>query len=79
VKNFSARDAAENLVRHARERAQGHGDNLSVAIVKLDAPEKPSRALPPERASTRVRSRAASRRPRRLAAAPDRSSANAGK
>jgi serine/threonine protein phosphatase PrpC len=40
VKNFSARDAAENLVRHARERAQGHGDNLSVAIVKLEAPDK---------------------------------------
>jgi serine/threonine protein phosphatase PrpC len=43
VRNFSARDAAENLIRHARERAQGHGDNLSVAIVKLDAPEKPAR------------------------------------
>jgi serine/threonine protein phosphatase PrpC len=40
VKNFSARDAAENLMRNARERAQGHGDNLSVAILKLDAPEK---------------------------------------
>jgi PPM family protein phosphatase len=40
VKNFGVRDAAENLVRHARERARGHGDNLSVAIVKLDAPER---------------------------------------
>jgi serine/threonine protein phosphatase PrpC len=40
VKSFSARDAAENLIRNARERAQGHGDNLSVAILKLDAPEK---------------------------------------
>jgi len=40
VKNFNARDAAENLVRHARDRAQGHGDNISVAIVKLDPPDK---------------------------------------
>ncbi len=40
VKNFGVRDAAENLVRHARERAQGHGDNLSLAIVKLEAPDR---------------------------------------
>lgn len=37
------REASEHLMRLARERAEGHGDNLSLAIVKLDAPEvKPS-------------------------------------
>lgn len=33
------REASEHLVRLARERAEGHGDNLSLAIVKLDPPE----------------------------------------
>lgn len=46
VKNFNARDAAENLVRQARDRAHGHGDNISVAIVKLEAPEKPRPRFP---------------------------------
>jgi serine/threonine protein phosphatase PrpC len=46
VRNFSARDAAENFVRQARDRAQGRGDNLSVAIVKLEEPEKPVRRFP---------------------------------
>jgi serine/threonine protein phosphatase PrpC len=32
------REASENLVRIARDRAEGHGDNLSLAIVKLEAP-----------------------------------------
>jgi serine/threonine protein phosphatase PrpC len=33
------REASEHLVRLARERAEGRGDNLSLAIVKLEAPE----------------------------------------
>jgi serine/threonine protein phosphatase PrpC len=37
-----AREAAEALVQLARTRARGHGDNLSVAIIKLEkADEKP--------------------------------------
>jgi serine/threonine protein phosphatase PrpC len=35
---FSPREASAELVRLARERAQGGGDNLSLAIVKLDPP-----------------------------------------
>jgi serine/threonine protein phosphatase PrpC len=37
------REASEHLVRIARERAQGRGDNLSLAIVKLEAPEQKKR------------------------------------
>jgi len=36
---LSPREASSELVRRARERARGRGDNLSLAIVKLDAPE----------------------------------------
>ncbi len=43
VHKLAAREAAETLVRLARERARGHGDNLSVAIVKLEAPDPPAR------------------------------------
>jgi serine/threonine protein phosphatase PrpC len=32
------RQASELLIRKARERAHGHGDNVSFAIVKLNAP-----------------------------------------
>ncbi|HEU0200780.1 MAG TPA: protein phosphatase 2C domain-containing protein [Burkholderiaceae bacterium] len=39
------REASEHLVRLARERAEGRGDNLSLAIVKLEAPE-PKKRLP---------------------------------
>lgn len=39
------REASEHLVRIARERAQGRGDNLALAIVKLEAPEQ-RRRLP---------------------------------
>jgi len=36
-----AREAAQNLIRHARERAGGCGDNISLAIVKLvEAPAR---------------------------------------
>lgn len=38
------REASEHLVRIARERAQGRGDNLSLVIVKLEAPEQKKRA-----------------------------------
>jgi serine/threonine protein phosphatase PrpC len=37
------REASEHLVRLARERAEKHGDNLSLAIVKLEAAEQPKR------------------------------------
>jgi PPM family protein phosphatase len=32
------REASQQLVKLARERAEGRGDNLSLAIVKLEAP-----------------------------------------
>jgi len=44
VHQLPARDAAESLVRLARERAQGGGDNLSVAIVKLLKSDRPPEA-----------------------------------
>jgi serine/threonine protein phosphatase PrpC len=34
----NAREASGELVQRARERARGGGDNLSLAIVKLEAP-----------------------------------------
>jgi len=44
---FSPRDASKHLVNLARERAEGRGDNISLAIVKLDAPaEAPLPAVP---------------------------------
>jgi PPM family protein phosphatase len=36
--SMDPRDASEELVALARERADGHGDNLSLAIVKLERP-----------------------------------------
>ena len=47
VAAFSAREACEVLIKRARERGQGEGDNCSLAIIKLKeaAPEKPK--LPP--------------------------------
>jgi serine/threonine protein phosphatase PrpC len=35
--NLSPREAAELLVSKARERARGSGDNLSLAIVRVEA------------------------------------------
>jgi serine/threonine protein phosphatase PrpC len=35
------RDASEELIARARERAEGRGDNLSLAIVKLEPPDAP--------------------------------------
>jgi hypothetical protein len=32
------REASEQLISLARERAEGRGDNLSLAIVKLEPP-----------------------------------------
>jgi PPM family protein phosphatase len=40
VREHPAREAAEALINQARTRAQGGGDNLSIAIVKLDPPDK---------------------------------------
>jgi serine/threonine protein phosphatase PrpC len=50
VNKCPAREAAETLVRLARERARGHGDNLSVAIVKLEKPDAPPAKSPLARA-----------------------------
>jgi len=41
--SLSPRDASEHIVRIARDRAQARGDNISLAIVKLEAPEPPKR------------------------------------
>lgn len=38
----SPRRSAELLIDEARQRAQGHGDNCSLAIVRLKEPDKPS-------------------------------------
>ena len=37
------RDASEELIALARERAEGRGDNLSLAIVKLEPPDRPKK------------------------------------
>jgi len=42
------RDASKQLVAQARERAEGRGDNLSLAIVKLEAPLEAPRFTVPE-------------------------------
>jgi serine/threonine protein phosphatase PrpC len=38
---MNPRDAGAELVRLARERAEGHGDNLSLAIIKFEAQTTP--------------------------------------
>lgn len=44
---LSPREATQQLVKLARERAEGHGDNLSLAIVKLESPlEVPKLDIP---------------------------------
>lgn len=43
------RTAAELLIRRARERAQGRGDNCSLAIVKLTLRKEEKKAPPPAR------------------------------
>ena len=41
--SLTPREASEHIIRIARERAQSRGDNLALAIVKLEAPEPPKR------------------------------------
>jgi serine/threonine protein phosphatase PrpC len=45
AQQLAPKDACETLIRAARERAQGHGDNLSVIVVKFEpvAPPPPRR------------------------------------
>jgi serine/threonine protein phosphatase PrpC len=43
LSNMPPRDASEQLISLARERAEGRGDNLSLAIVKLDPPDPPKK------------------------------------
>jgi serine/threonine protein phosphatase PrpC len=38
--DLSPRDASEEMMSLARERAEGRGDNLSLAIVKLEPPPR---------------------------------------
>jgi len=41
LSSFPAREAAQILINHARERAAGSGDNISLAIIKLvEAPAR---------------------------------------
>ena len=40
------REAAQALVSGARRRARGGGDNLSLAVVRMEPPEPPTAALP---------------------------------
>ncbi len=40
LNDLSPRDASEEMMSLARERAEGRGDNLSLAIVKLEPPPK---------------------------------------
>lgn len=46
LKDFSVRQAAEILINTARDRANGRGDNCSLAIVRLQQLEE-EKALPP--------------------------------
>jgi serine/threonine protein phosphatase PrpC len=39
LSSMGPRDASERLISLGRERAEGRGDNLSLAIVKLEPPE----------------------------------------
>jgi len=41
VQKLPAREAAAALIQQARTRARGRGDNLSIAIIKLEKAEKP--------------------------------------
>jgi len=45
---LSPREASMNLVKLARERAEGRGDNLSLAIVKLELPIEVAKFTVPE-------------------------------
>jgi len=36
--HFSPREASQQLIQIARERSEGRGDNMSMAIIKLEAP-----------------------------------------
>ena len=40
LNDLSPRDASEEMMALARERAEGRGDNLSLAIVKLEPPPR---------------------------------------
>jgi serine/threonine protein phosphatase PrpC len=40
LNDLSPRDASEEMMSLARERAEGRGDNLSLAIVKLEPPPR---------------------------------------
>jgi serine/threonine protein phosphatase PrpC len=47
LKEFPPRQAAEILINTARQRAQGRGDNCSLAIVRLKEQEKPAESSLP--------------------------------
>jgi serine/threonine protein phosphatase PrpC len=45
VHSLPAREASELLIEKARQRARGAGDNLSLAMIKVEALEKPKPTL----------------------------------
>ena len=47
VHSLSPRDACELLINKARQRARGGGDNLSLALIKVEAAPPPKATLPP--------------------------------
>lgn len=47
VAAFSAREACETLIKRARDRGNGEGDNCSLAIVKLKQEDPPKPQQPP--------------------------------
>jgi len=49
--DLSPRDAAQALVAGARRRARGGGDNLSLAVVRMEPPEKIEKPEPAPRAA----------------------------
>ncbi len=47
------RDAAQTLVASARRRARGGGDNLSLAVVRIEPAPQPAATTPPAQAARR--------------------------
>ncbi|MDD2712225.1 MAG: protein phosphatase 2C domain-containing protein [Simplicispira sp.] len=48
VESLTPREATEFLIQKARSRARGGGDNLSIAIVKIEAPLNEKKPLRPD-------------------------------
>lgn len=46
VEGLTPREASEFLIDKARQRARGGGDNLSLAVVKIEALEEEKKPFP---------------------------------